>query len=237
MNDSQPHQGLDAVDREQGMNLMRRFAPMLICCLPGLLAAQSASRPQTSGTSLAPMLHLMLAPAGNTARFIVREQLLSAELPNDAVGTTSAVSGGILIHADGTVDTATSQFTVLLDSLTTDKKNRDKYIKEKTLETAQYPTARLVVRQVRGLPTPLPASGTMTLTIVGDLTIHGVTRPTTWQATATERNGVFTGTAMTHVNFEEFGMERPRLMLVVSIVDDIRLEYDFDLVPPAVSQP
>ncbi len=178
-------------------------------------------------------LRLTLAPVGNTARFVVREQLLSAELPNDAVGTTDQVTGGVVIRADGSVDTTASRFTVVLDSLHTDKPNRDKYIKDRTLQTAQFPTARLAVRDVRGLPDPIPANGTLALTIIGDLTIHGVTHRTVWPTEATVRNGVFTGTASTHIKFGDFDMEQPRLMLVVSIVDDIKLEYDFDLIPAA----
>jgi len=210
--------------------------------LPRLLAAQSASHSTPRSPSVlprpaVPRLRLTVAPAGNTARFVVREQLLSAELPNDAVGTTNQVTGGVVIRADGSVDTTASQFTVVLDSLRTDKPNRDKYIRERTLQTAQFPTARLQVREVRGLPDPIPANGTMALTIVGDLTIHGVTRRTVWPAQASVHNGVFTGTASTHIKFGDFNMEQPRLMLVVSIVDDIKLEYDFDLMPAVAATP
>ncbi len=209
-----------------------------VALLPRLLAAQSSLHsPSVLPRPAAARLRLVLAPTGNTARFVVREQLLSAELPNDAVGTTNQVTGAVVIRADGSVDTAASQFTVVLDSLHTDKPNRDKYIRERTLQTAQFPTARLMVREVRGLPDPIPANGTLSLTIVGDLTIHGVTRRTTWPAQATVHNGVFTGTASTHIKFGDFNMEQPRLMLVVSIVDDIKLEYDFDLVSaPAAAQ-
>lgn len=39
------------------------------------------------------LLILSVAPQGNQARFVVREQLAGAELPNDAVGVTTAISG------------------------------------------------------------------------------------------------------------------------------------------------
>ncbi len=213
---------------------------LMVCSalLPQVLVAQVTSRPRSVlPRPAAPRLHLVLAPTGNTARFVVREQLLSAELPNDAVGTTTDVTGGLLIRGDGTVDTTASRFTVQLDSLHTDKENRDKYIKQRTLQTDQFPTARMVVREVRGLPDPVPANDTLALTIIGDLTIHGVTHPTVWQARGAVHNGIFSGTAVTHVKFGDFGMAQPRLMLVVSIVDDIRLEYDFRLVPAPAATP
>jgi polyisoprenoid-binding protein YceI len=71
---------------------------------------------------------------------------------------------------------------------------------------------------------------------MGDLTIHGVTRPSTWQVTATANHGEFTGTAATRVKFEDFGMTQPRLAIVLSVQDDIGLEYDFHLVPDSTGR-
>ena len=78
---------------------------------------------------------------------------------------------------------------------------------------------------------PLPASGSFTFTLTGDLTVHGVTRPTTWRVTAEARGGGFSGTASTRVTFADFGMTPPRVMVVLSVADTIGLEYDFRLVP------
>src|SRR5215217_3567897 len=44
-----------------------------------------------------------VAPAGNEARYRVREQLVGVDLPNDAVGATPEVSGSLLVYADGRV--------------------------------------------------------------------------------------------------------------------------------------
>ena len=45
-----------------------------------------------------------------------------------------------------------------------------------------------------------------------------------------ERRDGFVGTAKTHFAFETFGVEQPRVMVVLSVENDIRLEYDFHLV-------
>ena len=71
----------------------------------------------------------------------------------------------------------------------------------------------------------------MTFQLERALTIHGVTRPATWGVTAVAQDGGFTGLATTRVRFEDFGMTQPRVAIVLSVEDDIGLEYQFHLVP------
>jgi hypothetical protein len=39
------------------------------------------------------------------------------------------------------------------------------------------------------------------------------------------------GTAATAFTFKDFGLEQPRVPVVLSVADTIRLEYDFHFVP------
>ncbi len=171
-----------------------------------------------------------LAPESE-ARFVVREQLAGATLPNDAIGRTGAITGTIVLEAAGKVDRGASRIVVQLDSLKSDQARRDRYIKRRTLVTDSFPTAELVPIELRGFPAKLPASGAFTFSVIGDLTVHGVTKPTTWDVSATVAGGVVSGTASTHLQFADFGMDRPRVAIVLSVVDDIKLEFDFRFVP------
>ncbi len=177
----------------------------------------------------APPQRLTVASSGNEARYRVREQLANVSFPSDAVGTTQGVSGAIVIGDDGRIVTAQSRIVVDLTTLKSDSERRDGYIQRRTLETAQYPTATLVPTAAHGLPSPLPGSGSFSFELVGDLTVHGVTRSTTWQVTAQAIESGFAGTAKTRFTFAEFGLVQPRVMAVLSVEDDIRLEYDFRL--------
>ena len=180
------------------------------------------------GVTSAPQ-RFALAPSGNEARYRVREQLADISFPTDAVGTTQALTGAIVIGDDGKISPE-SKITVDLTTLKSDRERRDMFIQGRTLETAQYPTAALVPTAARGLPNPLPKSGSFNFELDGNLTLHGVTHPTTWQVTAQVTDSGLVGTAKTHVTFEDFGMTRPRVMVVLSVDNDIRLEYDFRLV-------
>lgn len=175
-------------------------------------------------------VHFALAPTGNQVRFTVREQLTTIEYPIDAIGTTSAITGGITFTAAGKVDPAGSRISIAMDSLKTDKDNRDAWIRTHTLRTDSFPTAVLVVKELQGLPSTLPKSGTLSIKLVGDLTLHGVTKPWTWDVMLTANGNHYSGKASTHIKFGDFGMEQPRLMIVISVVDDVKLEYDFHFV-------
>ena len=189
------------------------------------VAAPAVALPKTDG------LQLVVASEGNEVRYRVREQLVGVDLPNDAVGTTSDVSGGIAFDAAGKLVAVSSKFVVNVGSLKSDKDRRDGYVRGRILETTQYPTVELSPSAVRGLTLPVPASGTKAFQLVGDLTVHGVTRPTTWQVNAMFDGGRVTGTATTSFLFSDFGLTQPRVPVVLSVADSIKLEYTFSLAP------
>lgn len=176
-------------------------------------------------------LRLVVAPEGNEARYRVREQLAGLSFPNDAVGVTTAVTGEIVVDAaTGRVQSGASRIVVELGGLTSDQSRRDNYVRNRTLETAQHPTAVLVPTELRGIPWPLPATGTVTFQLIGNLTIKQVTRSTTWDVTLDVSGNTVTGTATTSFTFEEFAMTKPRVASVLSVDDTIRLEYDLRLI-------
>jgi polyisoprenoid-binding protein YceI len=184
--------------------------------------AAPAAKPAADGG-----VRLTLAQDGSEARFRAREQLAGRSLPNDAVGATRGVTGSILLAPNGAPVPAESKLTVDLRSLRSDENRRDNWIQRNTLQTDQFPTAELVPREVSGLPNPLPTSGEATFQLVGELTVHGVTRPTTWETTARFADREVTGTATTRVKMTDFGMTPPRVGPVLSIEDELALEVDF----------
>lgn len=196
----------------------------LVLLLPGgLTPAQLLAQ--------APTLRFVVAPEGNEARYRVREQLAGVSFPNDAVGVTSAVTGEIVVNAEtGRVQANGSRIVVALGGLTSDQSRRDNYVRNRTLETEQHPTAALVPIEFRGLPWPLPATGTVTFQMVGNLTVKEVTRATTWEVTLDLSGTTLTGTATTSFTFEDFAMSKPRVASVLSVDDTIRLEYDLRLI-------
>jgi hypothetical protein len=66
--------------------------------------------------------------------------------------------------------------------------------------------------------------------MIADLAVHGVTRPTTWDVTATFRAGGVTGTASTQFTFPDFNIQIPSVRSVLSVENRITLELGFRLV-------
>lgn len=196
---------------------MTRFAPALL--LLGLAAAPVSAQSR-----------YVLNPTGTEARYQVRELLAANTIENDVVGKTAAVTGGISLDKAGKVISAESRITIDLTGLKTDRDRRDGYVQRNTLETAKYPTADFVITQITGLPAKLPTSGALSFTLVGDLTLKGVTKPTTWTVTATAAPTGMTGTATTKFTFSEFGIAVPRVPVVARVDDPIQLELDFNFV-------
>ena len=175
---------------------------------------------------VAPMWFI-IAPTGNEARYRVREQLVGVNLPNDAVGTTTQIAGRVLVYPDGRVVRDSSRIIVTITSLKSDKDRRDGFLQRRTLETDKFPTVELVPTALRGITGPLPAAGTKTLELLGDLTVHGVTRPTVWQVTAHMDGTSIVGSAATAFTFKDIGLDQPKVPVVLSVADTIKLEYDF----------
>jgi polyisoprenoid-binding protein YceI/Na+-translocating ferredoxin:NAD+ oxidoreductase RnfD subunit len=199
-------------------------APSPTIASPAPTEAASA-KPTAAGD-----LRLTLLPEGSQASYHAHEQLVGRSLPNEAVGTTPAVSGNIILASDGAVVADQSAITVDLRSLHSDENRRDNFIQRNTLQTAQFPTAVFVPRAVEGLPLPLPTEGEASFRLSGDLTVHGVTRPVTWQATAQFNGQDVTGSATTNVQLSDFEMTQPKAGPVVSVEDGLGLQLDFHAV-------
>jgi polyisoprenoid-binding protein YceI len=215
--------------------MRRRLTALFLSATAALaIATLTAATPPAAPQRSAP-LRFVVGPTGNEVRYRVREQLAGFDFPNDAIGKSSAVTGGLTIGDDGAVIAEQSKFTVDASTFASDRDRRDNYVRTRLLQSEQFPMITLEPTAIRGLSLPLPASGSRSVELVGNLTVKGVTRPTTWRATAAFENGTISGTATTGFTFADFRMEKPRVRSVLSVADSIHLEYDFTLIPSAVT--
>lgn len=231
------------------MNIQMTSRPMKSLALAALaMLACSRGDPQTAFAKSAPakrveavpasavsapgvMLRFVLAPTEQAARYRVRERLVGHDLPNDAVGETKSITGAIAFDSSGNVVRQESKFVVDAATFVSDQRRRDGFVRGRLLDAEQYPSIMLVPTSVRGVALPLPTSGSRAIEITGDLTVRGVTRPTTWKGTAQFKDGRVAGSAATVFTFDDFQIEQPRVPVLLSVADTIRLEIDFNLIP------
>ncbi|MEA2531409.1 MAG: hypothetical protein QOG89_3053, partial [Thermomicrobiales bacterium] len=120
---------------------------------------------------------------------------------------------------------ACSRFDADLRTLKSDESRRDNFLYNNTLQTEQYPLATFILTSVEGLDQPLGKDKT-TFTLVGDLTIHGVTKAVSWEATAKLEDDTLTGTAFTTFNMADFDIQPPKVGPVISLDENVKLEVD-----------
>lgn len=198
-------------------------APATTTSAPSPTQAPAASTGSGSNT-----IRFVLRPEKSEARYRVREQLANVSLPSDAIGRTNAFTGTIVVNPDGSIAPAESKFVVDVSTLKSDRSQRDNYLRGNVLQTNQYPTAVFAPTQITGLAT-LPQSGPVSFKLMGDLTIRNVTKPVTWDFSGQVQGGELTGQATTTFKFEDFSLTQPRVPVVLSVEDNIRLELDLNL--------
>ncbi|WP_232847967.1 YceI family protein [Occultella kanbiaonis] len=202
------------------------FGPRLYADLANRSAAAPPELTSGSESSLDPTAldgQWTLA-AGSYAGYRVHEVLQG----NDAnvVGRTETVEGTLTI-ADGAVTAA--EVIVDVESIATDQPPRDAYFRGTAMEVGTFPTATFTLTA----PAELPDGGT-DVALSGDLTVHGVTLPVEFDASAAaDSAGAIQVVGAIPVTFSDFGVAAPDLGFVVVDPDG---EIEFSLLwEPATS--
>ena len=178
--------------------------------------------PASTPTALSLKIH-----RGSEARYRVKEQLAGRNLPNDAVGVTTDVMGTIAFDVKGQIVAEQSRITVNVSTLKSNASPRDRYIRNSSLESNIFPVALFEARATEGLSWPIPTSGEYTFQLLGEMTMHGVAKPLTWDVIVRFSDSRVTGQAKTSFKFGYFDMTIPRAFIVVSVEDNVQLEIDF----------
>jgi polyisoprenoid-binding protein YceI len=166
-----------------------------------------------------------IVPDRSVATIRVREQIAAIPAPGDAVLTTRTFTGTVVLLPDGGFASGSS-FAADLDTLKSDEPLRDEWIKFNTLNTRVYPRAEFTLARVSGMPVPIAAQGEWAATLEGTMKIHGVERTVAWPVQVTRSTGEVRVRGATAFKFGDYGMAVPANRLILSVVDDVRLEID-----------
>jgi polyisoprenoid-binding protein YceI len=156
---------------------------------------------------------------GTFAGFRIQENLSSIG-STTAVGRTGDVTGTVTI--EGSNVTAAS-FTVDVSSITTNENRRDDEVQE-ALETDQFSIATFTLTQPIVLGDAATAGDAVSVTAVGDLTIHGVTEQVEFPLEAQLTKGTLVVVGSLDVTFSDFGVSVPTSPVVLSVDDHGELE-------------
>ena len=190
--------------------------------LPTAPPARQAARPQLGPNQW------MVDPAHTAAHFSVKHMMVST-----VRGTLGRVSG--VVDYDGkSIESLKAEISIDVTAIDTGNSGRDNDLKSTNFfDIAQFPTATFTSKRVEA-----GASGHFNL--IGDLTIHGVTKEVTLDvegpsAVVKQQNGSqkIGASATTTINRRDFGLNYNRMIEAGQVVgEEIHVIIDIELNKP-----
>lgn len=152
---------------------------------------------------------------GSQAGYRVHEQFVNQPNPTEAVARTTKLSGGLVVKSAGSSLQATAlHFTADLSALVSQDKyavfqtfQRDFFIRTIYLMTDQFPIADFTADSVT-VPAGI-ASGPVSFTVTGKLTVHGETKPVTTQVQVQLTGGQVEVVGSINIDMRDFNVSPP----------------------------
>ena len=196
---------------------------------PAQPAADSATKPAGPRT-------FVIVPEQSKASYLVNKEFFGgalAKLGIDAgktkvVGTTQAIAGQLQLDlANLTAALGENTFTVQMNTLVTNQDRRDKWIREDGPNFNAHPLASFKATALAGAPAAYTEGEEVSFQLSGDLTIHEVTKPATFDVKAKLAGDTLTGTATTRLRLSDFSIEPPNFANTLTVADEFGIEVQF----------
>lgn len=170
--------------------------------------------------------------SGSQAGYRVREKLGFLPAQSDAVGRTPQVSGAALVnHSGGTVTVSGASISVAVNTLTSDRSQRDEKIHEIGLESDRFPTATFVQSTALKLPASAVGGSVQHLRVTGVFNIHGSAKTQTLPLELRMSSSSLEAVGSLTFPWSEFNMTAPSIGGFVNVTGKATLEFDVRLKP------
>lgn len=191
--------------------------------------ASDETTPEAQITAVSgPRILYRISQDESQVRFSIFEELRGA--PNTVVGVTNQVAADIIIDYGNPLLSQLGPVRVNMRTLQTDEPFRNDALRGRILSSAQdeFEFSDFLPTELRGLPETVAVGDVVQFQIVGDLTVRGVTRSVTFDATVTiVSEDRIEGLASTVVLYRDFGLQIPSVPIVANVGDEVTLEIQF----------
>jgi polyisoprenoid-binding protein YceI len=194
---------------------------------PGATSDPAASTDPSAASGDGAVAGTWTVTDGSEAGYRVRERLANLPAESDAVGRTSDLTGTITVvqPGDGAQLTA-GEITIDTTTIASDEDRRDNRLRTEGLQTDQFPTAIFTLTQPVDVPAAAIGGAATDLTLVGDLTLHGVTKSVEIPAQAQLANGQIQVAGSLSFPLSDFDITAPNVGgFILSIADEGALEF------------
>jgi len=187
----------------------------------------AATADTATGSSTTGMRTFQIVSDQSEASYEVQEKFLSAPLPNKAIGKTNAVTGEFQFTSDGQPTGKVTKITVDLRTLTSDQARRDSRIHTQWLESDKYPYAEFTSTDAQNLPASYTDGQEVSFKLTGDMKIHDVTKPVTFDVKGKLEGDTVTGSATTLLMMKDFGFDPPSIAGMLTVDDGVTVVVNF----------
>ena len=170
-------------------------------------------------------------PTESSLRYEVQEKFAGKETSSATV-TTSGIAGDIAIDPTDLAGARVGTMVVNLEQLHSDNNLRDARLRLDYLESHEHPLATFEPDEITGLEGELVEGEKQTFTLTGDLTVKEITKPVTFEGTASLDDGALAVKATTEAKLSDFDAGPIRIAGMVSTDDDAELTLDLTAYDP-----
>jgi polyisoprenoid-binding protein YceI len=188
---------------------------------PSTTAGQATGTTQADGAATPDGTWQVSDDGSSYVGYRVKEQLAFLDSPSEAVGRSTAVTGTMEVAGD-TVEKV--RIEADLTRLTSDETRRDNAIRQRGLESEQYPTATLELAEPIKLATAPVEGQEIRGQGKGRLTVHGVTREVDLDLRGRWSGSTIQVVGQLPVKMSDYQIQAPRFGPVVSIEDSATVE-------------
>jgi polyisoprenoid-binding protein YceI len=178
----------------------------------------------------------VIVPEESSASYIATEEFFADALRKfgieagwaDAVGVTQAIEGQLQLDLNNLGDAlGENTFKVMMNTFVTNQSMRDNWIRTDGPRFDQYPEAIFKATAIEGAPASYTEGDEVTFQLIGDITIREVTKPVTFDVTASLSGDTITGAATTRMLMSDFGIEPPSFANTLTVSDEFGVEVKF----------
>ena len=193
----------------------------------------TSSAPSTSTSSSVASSQLSggwTVASGSEAGYRVREKLGFLPAQSDAVGRTSAITGSAILTESGSVvSVSAASFTIAVNTLKSDKSQRDERIHTIGLESDRYPTAKFMLSTPLKLPSSTLTRTVAHVPVTGVFNIHGTSKSETVSVEMKVSGSAIEAVGSLTFPWSEFNMTAPSIGGFVNVTDKATMEFDLHL--------
>jgi polyisoprenoid-binding protein YceI len=184
--------------------------------------AAGAVVPETGG-----LVTYVIVPGESTVQYEVGETFLDDNRFNTAIGVTGVINGEIQLDTANPQNSSLGTITADISQFKSDSGRRDNAIRDRFIQTAQFPIVTFTPTSIEGLPTTYTPGEEITFQVTGDVMIRETTRPATFDVTARLDGDTLTGTANTTFLMSDFGFGPIQIAGMLGTEDEVKITVNY----------